>query len=109
LAEFAQVARIKNKAAAQKGGSVEKIRKKDWEMIDKNLPKPPHSERKCYICGKRVGNDPGTLLHWPSEDYEGGPVKIFNTMLDQEPFSFWAFKCQWCRAVETKRKKKEAR
>lgn len=73
-------------------------------MIDKNLPEP--KEKRCADCGRTNGKMSGTLIHWPSEEYEGKEyVKTLRGQL-VEPFSFWGYECQWCRGVETKRKRR---
>jgi hypothetical protein len=70
-------------------------------MIDKNLPEP--EEKRCTDCGRTNGKMVGTLIHWPSDDYEKKWVETVSGHLVQS-FSFWAYKCQWCRATETRKK-----
>lgn len=69
-------------------------------MIDKDLPEP--SVKRCTDCGRTNGKMVGTLIHWPNEDFEGQEyAKTLDGQL-VEPFSFWGYKCQWCRGVETR-------
>lgn len=73
-------------------------------MIDLNLPEPPIDKRECVNCHKRKGLK-GKLIHWPSADCNKEVVKLWiGTYV--ETFSIWLYKCQYCRAVETKRVKK---
>ena len=74
-------------------------------MIDINLPQPEIKDRYCVYCGKKK-NIKGTLIHWPSVDYDKPMVKIPNG-LDVEPFSMWLYICSWCKGADTKRKKFE--
>lgn len=71
-------------------------------MIDKNLPEP--EEKRCTDCGRTNGKMVGTLIHWPSADCDKEYVKTIRGEL-VESFSFWGYKCQWCRGVETRKAK----
>lgn len=81
-------------------------------MIDHHLPEPPIEHRYCAYCGKKKRLT-GELIHWPfHKEKEHGfnkPVSIgIGGPNDKvEPFSMWLYLCAWCRAIETKRKKKE--
>ena len=72
-------------------------------MIDLNLPEP--EKKYCNGCSKTKGLK-GVLIHWPRIDYEKPVVKMVSGM-EIEPFSMWIYQCQWCRAIETKRKAKK--
>ena len=73
-------------------------------MIDKNLPEPPLDRRFCVWCG-RTDHVRGELVHWPSADCDKPVVRMLDGA-EIEPFSYWHYLCQWCRAAETRRRTK---
>lgn len=80
-------------------------------MIDHYLPEPSIEYRSCVYCGK-IKRLKGILIHWPfSHAEEHGydkPVSIgIGGPNDKiEPFSMWNYECAWCRAIETKKKRR---
>jgi len=74
-------------------------------MINKDLPEPELEHRYCVFCGKRKRLT-GFLIHLPSEDYEKDEVTLMNGQKCQS-FSMWTYECAWCKAILTKRKRKE--
>jgi len=78
-------------------------------MIDKNLPEPPVEVRSCVRCGKRKRLT-AILIHWPDDDYDtrhnGSDVVILPYNQTCHSFSMWSYKCAWCKANDTKRKKR---
>ena len=73
-------------------------------MIDKNLPEPQPEYRTCCTCSKNTRLT-GTLIHWPNENCTKSEVTLINGH-KIESFSMWIYKCAWCKAIDTKRKKK---
>ena len=67
------------------------------------LDKKEPSEKMCSLCGRPLKSSAiGVLIHWPNKNY---PKQYCTIVTGEriEPFSFWAYRCQWCKAVETKR------
>ena len=70
-------------------------------MINKNLPEP--EDKYCVFCGKKKRLK-GLLIHWPDENCEKAEVRLIGGLMC-ETFSMWTYKCAWCRAIDTKRKR----
>ena len=72
-------------------------------MIDKDKPEP-RSTKQCCLCSRTYGAMKGRLIHWPDEDSPDYVTTLRGEKI--RSFSFWAYECQWCRAAETRRKKR---
>ena len=75
-------------------------------MINLELCEPLY--KSCVHCGK-TRHLKGELIHLPSLEYKDRMTYMLPDGTVMEPFSFWVYRCAWCRGVTTRRAKYRAR